>query len=88
MPEFLQSVRNFINKIAGVKGKTIPCVKLILKYPDEKKPDKVRKEYKKLIFNADYTALLEPEGLIIPWEIEETKDDKFDNYSDKTEHSG
>jgi hypothetical protein len=79
MPSFIQSVKNFVNKIAGIEGKTIPCVRLVLKYPDEKDPKKIKREYKKLTFNEDYTALLEPDGLIIPWEIEETRDSVYNS---------
>lgn len=75
MPAFVQDLQNYVNKVAGVAGKTIPTITYKLKKPGEKKDTII--DIKVLKFNTDYTATLEPDGLTIPWEIITITDDRL-----------
>lgn len=76
MPAFVQEVENYAKKIDGVSGKTIPNISFKIEKTGEKK-DQTVTIGKNLKFNTDYTATLEPDGLIIPWEIVTTVDDRL-----------
>ncbi len=76
MPAFVQELENYVQKIDGVSGKTIPNIKYTLKTTGDKK-DQTLTVIKNLKFNTDYTATLEPDGLTIPWEIVTTIDDRL-----------
>jgi hypothetical protein len=75
--EFTQNVSDFANKVSGVSGKTVPSINIDLSIPNEKNPKKVTSETKRLTFFTDFTAKLDPEGLIVPWEIEEKTDERL-----------
>lgn len=76
MPAFVQELQNYVNRVEGVSGKTIPSIKYSFKKPGDKKNEEIT-IVKTLRFNTDYTATLDPEGLIIPWEIIEIVDDRL-----------
>lgn len=77
MPAFIHSIKDFTEKTSGIQGKTFPCIHILLTYGDSLKPSKEKNEIKKLTFNNDFTATLDPEGLIIPREIEELVDERL-----------
>ncbi len=74
---FTQDLYNFVNKASGLEGKTVPSVNILLETQDPKNPKKKYSEIKKLVFFDDHTARLDPEGLIVPYEIEEIKDERL-----------
>ena len=75
--KFTKDVSDFANKVTGVSGKTMPRVNIDLSIPNEHNPKKTTEEHKQLVFFSDFTAKLEPEGLIVPWEIEEKTDERL-----------
>lgn len=76
MPGFVKDVQKYVDKASGIAGKTIPSIQFVMKKPGEKKGEEITVT-KSLNFNTDYTATLEPDGLIIPWEIVEVTNDRL-----------
>ncbi len=76
MPAFVKEVKSYVDKASGIAGKTIPSIQFVMKQPGEKKGQEII-TVKTLNFNTDYTATLEPDGLIIPWKIVQTTDERL-----------
>jgi hypothetical protein len=73
MPVFVKNVKTFSEHSGGLAGKTTPRIRFEWTEAGKKKDEKI-KITKFLVFNTDYTARLDPEGLIIPFKIVQTTD--------------